>query len=241
MLYETLEALDGPWEGRVGMRCWVALLLAAVFLPSSMAAAASITRSYSGVIDQFNDPGSLLDPAVTSGAAFTAEVTVTTDLPTSSMGTPTITYYSSSQVPTESFVSVSLSIGGVQLNTDWEGISIGNDSNVFSPSATLDFWTVSYQLPYSGPSGTALISVSFSDSSGLKLANQDFFVPSDTDLSGWGSARLLISDPNAPCTPNECPLAAGDLSPIPEPTTALLLGLGLIGLGVQRQAIGSVS
>ena len=223
------------------MRCCVGLLLAALFLSSSMASAASITRSYSGLIDQFDDPSGLLDPAVTSGAAFTVEVTVNTDLLTSSTGTPTITYYSSSQVPTESFVSVSLSIGGVQLNTDWEGISIGNDSNVFSPSAALDFWTVSYQLPYSGPSGTGLIGISFSDHSGLKLANQDFLVPADTDLSGWDSARLLISDPNAPCTANECPLAAGDLSPIPEPTTALLLGLGLIGLGVQRQAIESFS
>ena len=76
------------------------------------------------------------------------------------------------------------------------------------------------------------------DSSGLQLDNKDFFVPT-TDLSGWDSVRLMVTQPDVICGSDfDCPLATGTISPamIPEPSTALLLGMGLAGLAANAGA-----
>ncbi len=217
---------------------WIGVFLAASLFVSSGASAVPITLSYAGYIDQLNDPDGLLDPAVTHGAGFTAEVTLDPAFIAPSAGGPGFTRYSSALFPPQSIISVAVSIGGVQLVSEWDGLVIGNDSAMSPLSASLDFWAPSYPIPFAGPVGTVLIGVTYSDSSALKLEDTSFFVPSDSDLAGWDSVQLLMSEPDAFCAlPIDCALAAGTISPamIPEPTTALLLTFGLAGLGMRRR------
>ena len=221
------------------IRIWLGVAIAALLVAPAVSAV-PITLSYSGFIDQLNDPGGLLDPAVTLGAAFTAELTLDPDFVVPIGADANSTYYASGLFPPQPLISVSVSIGGTQLVSEWEGLGIGNNSGISPLSSSIDFWAPGYQLPFNGPAGTVFIGVSFLDSSGLTLDDASFFVPSDTDFTGWDSVRLLMTEPGALCAVDpDCSLAAGTISAvgIPEPTTALLLGLGLVGLSVRRRRL----
>jgi hypothetical protein len=118
---------------------------------------------------------------------------------------------------------------------------IGIDS-AFGAIMGQDFWSfdfpsgfLSFPLP---PIGTTTILLAFQDASATRISDsQNFFV--NTSLDGWDLGFFSISGQTA-LGPQR--LAGGfitELTVIPEPSTALLMGLGLVALGVRRPASGT--
>ena len=222
---------------------WLASLVAAALLGPENVASAT-TLSFSGFIDEVDDPNGFLDPAVVLGADFTADFEILYPGPMApAMGLPGFVYYGSilfdpfpNQVPG---VTVSVAIGGEELSSSWAGFGIGND--LVSPTGiAVDFWTTTQPSSLNPDPGTVMYGVTYADSSGLKLDDTSIFVPSDSNLAGWDSVRFWITEPGIFCGyPDPCLLAAGTISAvvIPEPATAHLLALGLLGMLFRSKSI----
>ena len=216
--------------------------LVAVGLLGSEDFASATTLSFSGYIDEVNDPNGFLDPAVVLGAEFTAEFEILLlGFMAPVMGVPGFVYYGSflfdpfpNQVPG---VAVSVAIGGEELSSTWAGFGIGNDMSS-TTSSSVDLWTTTQPSSLHPAPGTVMYGVTFIDSSGLKLDDTSIFVPSDSNLAGWDSVRFWMTEPGIFCDdPNQCLLAAGTISAvvIPEPATAMILALGLVGLAFRSK------
>ncbi|MEM7411762.1 MAG: PEP-CTERM sorting domain-containing protein [Myxococcota bacterium] len=198
-------------------RPWMLCLLASLTLAGAPASAAPITLSWSGVIDVVNDPNGVLDPAVTLGAAFTAELVFDPDTAVVSDTRTTSTVYATSPAP-----EFSVSIGGTTFTRTWDGIVIGNDD-----SGQNDFWGSLIEID---PFPATYLTIEYQDATSTTLSDTDFFVPSDSDFSGWTEVAIGIFYRGA-----DDAEAFGTVFAVPEPGTAALLLLGLALLPRRRR------
>jgi len=252
--------------------------LAASLLLATGALATPVNVFFSGFIDEVNDPGGLLDPAILPGAPFTVDMEIVGTYtchnplePGEQAGACELLYndppplfpghdpspysqrYTSldflnvAPITTVPAVILTVSIGETQFATSWQGITISDNTPEFDTTSS-DAWMPSLPCgtnlepqPHctpaltNAPEGDFLAKVVFIDSTGSKVDNTDFFIP-PSGLSQWDTMRMTIVEPGAACelAPG-CDLASGTISAVPEPTTGVLLGLGLACLGMRRR------
>ena len=214
------------------MRLWCAAapLLAVLVLGfGSPAGAAPITVGYAGVIDSVNDPDGLL-PGISVGMSFQGTYPIDADQ---------FAFSSEAFGPGSGIFEYtggpglhSIDIEGSLFSQDIDRVWIVDDRNVFAP--VVDGWAFPVELP---PGQFApLLSLGFEDSTAQRISDPlSFFV--NTSLTGWDSAGIsLAARPTFPTI-----LATGvitELTVIPEPSIALLLGLGLASLALRQERSG---
>jgi hypothetical protein len=186
--------------------------------------ASGLTLSYDGVITFVDDPGSRLDPAVTLGAAFSLAVTFDETTASLSGDQGRFAHYTVDGGP-----RLELSIGGTVLVNTADFIGIVYDSSV-----GIDTWNTTDATVISWPD--LPFRLSYADSSGTLLSNGDFFVPSDTDFSGWTGVRVLFDYYDGNPLASLERVAEGTIFPaVPEPRAGPLLLVGLL-LFLRRSA-----
>ena len=74
--------------------------------------------------------------------------------------------------------------------------------------------------------GSLGLNIIYYDPTATVLSDREFFIPSDTDFTGWDEVVLDIAVASA--IAGSFVNARGIL--VPEPSTAVLFGLGLLGL-----------
>lgn len=212
------------------MRIKVLLACVAMVCVSSWASAAPITVGFSGVIDTVTDLNPpVLPPAVFVGAPFEGTYTIDPDLfTTQSPGASGPGGIAHTPGPG----TLAVGVAGTPFSTTVDRIAITNGDDPSFPPGVPDAWAISPSF-VSAPDFD--IGLAFLDSTQARISDpSDFFV--NTSLSGWDSGQLSFFTLNNGVA--AVFLARGtitDLYVVPEPTTALLLGLGLTALATRRR------
>lgn len=195
-------------------------LVSGLALGAGPATAAPIALSYSGVIEFVDDPDGLLDPAVSLGAPFTADLTFDPATATPGRSSRGTDYY------TTPAPVLSISIGATTLTQVFTGLIIDDDSSLETPP--IDFWGSVIEV--TGPG--FYIPFVYTDVTATRLSDESFFVPSDSDFTGWTEVafRIYYHDRGDPAW-----LATGTIFAIPETGTGTLFLLGLLQLAMMRR------
>jgi hypothetical protein len=177
-----------------------------------------ITVAFTGEIDSVTDPGGVLPGGIGIGTSFSGTYTF------DSVGTPDLSFPPgfTSYLPNG---SVSAVVGGNPFSSiSPVGIILLNDQPGGPGNILGDGWLNS-------PVGCDCIEpgVFFGDTTGSKISDvTNYFV--NTSLAEWDLHDFVLytNDPN---TGQNQEWASGALRIVPEPSIALLFGLGLAGLG----------
>jgi hypothetical protein len=212
------------------------ILISAVLVigDTGPSAAAPITVGYSGVIDSITDPFGQLPPGIGLGTPFTGTYTVDPDAVTG-VAQPDTGYV---QHIGAGLGSIELDVGGNLIGQPLTTVGIG-DVIGGAPFAE-DFWNTITPEFETVPLGSLASAVSFSDSTDTRISDPfDFFV--NTSLTDWDDPKAGIWVARGgigPAGGGFVLLARGEITSLqvlPEPSTALLMGLGLLGLGARRR------
>jgi len=175
---------------------------------------------YSGVIDTVDDPDGFL-PGVVPGTTFSGTYTLDPDLFTTTTGPPGSVFF---HRPGPG--SVEVDIGGNLFSRVVDSILIGDNFGS-------DVWV----LTRFGTNPKPAVILFFWDSTGTRITDpMSFFV--NTSLDGWDFSEMVLFAHDDPWGPIRR-LTSGTIMEvfvIPEPSTALLVGLGLVALGARRRA-----
>lgn len=219
------------------MRSKIFGALGAVLIVGTTAAdAAPMTYQFSGVIDLVDDPSNfLLGSGVEPGTAFTGSVTWDPDTP--STGTYPVSGGTVSTYPVNSVFRISAQLGGalnldtatavaMVVNDTEDGDSFGMSSSDFLVFDMLDL-------------GAGTILFNAYDFSGAVFSTSAS-LPTSLDLSALEPVRFAFAS-YAPDSPGLYYFAGGAIrvlslhSPVPEPGTLALLGLGFASLVSSRR------
>lgn len=206
----------------LALRTLLCGLLAGIALFGAPAGAAPITLTYSGTITFLDDPAGDLDPAIIPGAEFTAELKFDPDTATVADMRTTSTRYDTTPAPV-----LTIMIGSTTLTQTLDALSIGNDAS--GDAGPRDFWGSLIETSGPGP----YISFSYIDDTGTRLSDTSFFVPSESDFTGWTEVGVLFATIGGGEIVSR---ADGTIYLVPEPSTGLLLLLGLVPLCRGRRA-----
>ena len=221
----------GSPEKELAMRARLLLFVVAAFVVIANAGPSTATPiivGYSGVIDTVDDPFGLI-PGVVPGTTFSGTYTLDPDLFTVAIPGSSPGIFLHGFGPG----SVEVDIGGNLFSRVVGFVMIGDA--IPAPSGGVeDLWAIPIFLPAPTPEFTLI----YRDSTLTRITDPtSFFV--NTSLDGWDLSEMLlrVDDPTAPFGTRT--LTRGTITEvfvIPEPSTALLVGLGLIALGSRRRA-----
>ena len=214
------------------MRTRLVLSVVAAFVVIANAGpstAIPIIVGYSGVIFVVDDPFGLI-PGVVPGTTFSGTYTLDPDLFTVAFPSFPAGIFLHGFGPG----SVEVDIGGNLFSRVVGFVMIGDA--IPAPSGGVeDLWEIPIFLPAPTPEFTLI----YRDSTLTRITDPtSFFV--NTSLDGWDNAEmtLLVDDPFLPPGSGST-VVRGTITEvfvIPEPSTALLVGLGLVALGARRRA-----
>ncbi len=201
--------------------CTAALL---AFGFSTSASAVPVEVEFSGIITQIDPTGFFYNTeGIRPGDGFTGTYTIDEDDIISSGPLAGGTRYTLSGYEGEATIFASGS--GVTVPQTYlleeKNISIFDNGGTFI--APFDWW-----LTLDTPGNTSF-ALQFVDQTRTKLSNEDFFVP-DT-LDGWTAGQLYWREAAGV---EDMQATMLSLVVIPEPSTALLMALGLGGLAMRR-------
>jgi hypothetical protein len=191
-------------------------LCLAVSTFTSESHATPIEVAFSGVIDSVIDPDGFFGPTLI-GTPFSGTYVF------DSVGTISILEPSIGTAVYEPNGSISAVVGGISFSTGPISIALADNSSG-------DAWH-----SFFGMCNCIYPAVLFSDSTGLKISDEtDYFV--NTSLVGWDLhyLRLLTTNPMTLQTTEYARGSITSLTIVPEPSIALLFGLGLAGLALRR-------
>jgi hypothetical protein len=188
--------------------------------------AVPIMVAFSGEIDSVTDPGGVLPGGIGIGTSFSGTYVFESDAAGFEF-VPDIVFYSANG-------SISVNVGGNLFSTspDPLGVVLLNDQPGAPGGILGDGWVTDS----SSGCNCAEPGLFFGDTDGSKIADQnDYFVP--TSLVGWDlhDFGLFTKDPGTGQVTEQASGLITSLTIVPEPSMALLVGLGLAGLASRRR------
>jgi hypothetical protein len=191
---------------------------------TSESQAAPVEVGFTGIINEVNDPDGYLPAGFFVGSPFSGTYIVDS-VP---LGPPIFDFGPDvADYPFDNSASIDANVGGSAISVFGTRIQIGNDPlNPFG-----DQWSNAGLGNGFNCVSCVLMGLGFNDSTRLRLSDTSYFV--NTSLAGWDGAGINFLDSS-----DFGSLALGaftEIHIVPEPSAALLVGLGLVGLASRRR------